>query len=406
MLFCMKLGLGGVIFVLLAVGTVGNVAASPQWGFNTHLSMKGWNLGPGQFRENVDRLEANGTYWLRVNLQDLEVVSGVEGTTIVWDETALAAWKAEIAYAKSKGMKLILVTNPPTAANHLPFNEYLQVTDSYYRRLGQEFFETMEYWQIFNEADIHDFKTYQLLDESQLTPTYLDELGTAIMVARQALEAVDPQVRITASVGGYPFDETTRARWVKYFDALEPELTAMSLDIYPNDNYAEVEANLGAAVEEIGTRYQRPVVVSEIGVCTGAGYLSETDQSNLVPMYLEKLETSSAYAVLVYEIQDEGVPSSFGDTTSQCESSFGIVRYDGSQKPAYDSVMELMGNPVTASCRANFNGDGLVDLSDFSILASEFFKRGEGLRADINADQFVDLSDFSILASEFLNRCN
>lgn len=58
------------------------------------------------------------------------------------------------------------------------------------------------------------------------------------------------------------------------------------------------------------------------------------------------------------------------------------------------------------SCQqADITNDGIVDLSDFSILASNFLSRGSH-PADINSDGIVDLSDFSILASNFLARCN
>ncbi len=61
---------------------------------------------------------------------------------------------------------------------------------------------------------------------------------------------------------------------------------------------------------------------------------------------------------------------------------------------------------ASATCPGDANADNLVDLSDFSILASQYLQRGPNLISDFNQDQLVDLSDFSILATHFLNRCS
>lgn len=72
-------------------------------------------------------------------------------------------------------------------------------------------------------------------------------------------------------------------------------------------------------------------------------------------------------------------------------------------------VMPLPTNPASPNpspapsiCSADINTDGIVDLSDFSILSSNFFKAIlSNPRADINKDGIVDLSDFSILRTQF-----
>jgi hypothetical protein len=52
---------------------------------------------------------------------------------------------------------------------------------------------------------------------------------------------------------------------------------------------------------------------------------------------------------------------------------------------------------------ADINEDGIVDLTDYSILAGNFFKTTpSNPRADINVDGIVDMSDYSLLAKNFL----
>lgn len=62
---------------------------------------------------------------------------------------------------------------------------------------------------------------------------------------------------------------------------------------------------------------------------------------------------------------------------------------------------------VTPSCthngkQADFNDDSKVNLTDYSILVSEFLKTGIVFTADANCDGKVNLSDYLILVKEFL----
>ena len=61
-------------------------------------------------------------------------------------------------------------------------------------------------------------------------------------------------------------------------------------------------------------------------------------------------------------------------------------------------------NPSTYSTDyniADINQDGIVDITDYSILVSQFFQTGDSLSADLNGDRIVDISDYSILVSNF-----
>ena len=47
----------------------------------------------------------------------------------------------------------------------------------------------------------------------------------------------------------------------------------------------------------------------------------------------------------------------------------------------------------------DLNTDGVVDLSDVSIVINQLGAGGDNLPADFNCDQIIDLSDFSMLIS-------
>lgn len=63
--------------------------------------------------------------------------------------------------------------------------------------------------------------------------------------------------------------------------------------------------------------------------------------------------------------------------------------------------------PTPTACQmADINQDGIVDLTDYSLLASNFLSTSPTVpRADINTDGIVDLTDYSLLASQFLQQC-
>jgi len=52
-----------------------------------------------------------------------------------------------------------------------------------------------------------------------------------------------------------------------------------------------------------------------------------------------------------------------------------------------------------ASCGADLNGDGIVNIQDLSILQSEY--GGPGHQGDINLDGTVNTTDLSILLSQY-----
>ncbi len=60
-------------------------------------------------------------------------------------------------------------------------------------------------------------------------------------------------------------------------------------------------------------------------------------------------------------------------------------------------------SPTTTSCLpSDINQDGITDVSDYTVFASDFFKSPPAnLRSDMNLDGIVDITDYSILVSKF-----
>lgn len=58
-----------------------------------------------------------------------------------------------------------------------------------------------------------------------------------------------------------------------------------------------------------------------------------------------------------------------------------------------------------ASCPADLDGSGAVDLADLSLLLSQFGSTGAGLDGDIDGDGDVDLTDLAALLASFGSTC-
>ena len=52
---------------------------------------------------------------------------------------------------------------------------------------------------------------------------------------------------------------------------------------------------------------------------------------------------------------------------------------------------------------ANVNGTGIVDLTDFSELVSNWNETGENLTRGINKNMTVDIEDLEFMAEQWLN---
>lgn len=62
---------------------------------------------------------------------------------------------------------------------------------------------------------------------------------------------------------------------------------------------------------------------------------------------------------------------------------------------------------ISMACRSDINQDGVVDLTDYSLLVNSFFQSPpENIRTDINVDGTVDLVDYTYLIGQFFNTCS
>lgn len=82
-----------------------------------------------------------------------------------------------------------------------------------------------------------------------------------------------------------------------------------------------------------------------------------------------------------------------------------VVPVSNLQKSVAIKVTNTNGTSLSAACLANQDDTELVDISDYSILVSNFFRTTSFGKSDINKDGIVDISDYSLLVGSFFQVC-
>lgn len=77
-----------------------------------------------------------------------------------------------------------------------------------------------------------------------------------------------------------------------------------------------------------------------------------------------------------------------------------------SPTPTESPTLPPTPTPTGQACnQADINQDGIVDITDYSIFVSDFFKSPPtNPRSDMNSDGIVDITDYSILVSNFFTQ--
>lgn len=310
-------------------------------GFNTHLNTTGSpdytsNLNLDKFKDTVDGLAKNNQKWIRLNIWPWESASSGNATNISWNEQNLQKYDEAINYARSKSLKIFLVTSLPDFANSLTSTNYKALNAKYHSYLANRYKGKITIWQVFNEADTHNFKGYAPIGPDKLTSLYLNDLKENIKIARSAIKAASPGILVTHNLTGYPFKQTTFKTWNKVLNTIAPVLDIISIDTYPV-NQDEIKL-AKSAISNLKSKYNKDIYVTEFGFPTADGRFSETDQAALSTSLIKELNASVARAMIYYQYSDT-LPDN-----DKTESSFGVIKANGEQKSSYAAIMLALGS--------------------------------------------------------------
>jgi parallel beta-helix repeat protein len=166
----------------------------------------------------------------------------------------------------------------------------------------------------------------------------------------------------------------------------------------------------------IGSAPEDWMLASGIGDITGAAQLQSTP--SVVDAASFKLSATSP-AIDAAGAVGVAVSTDFANATRGQTADIGAYEYGGtvvvspspstspSPTTSPSSTPEVSPSPSPTYCQmADINQDGIVNLFDYSLLASNFFSNSPNpIRADINSDGKVNLLDYSWLATHFMQSC-
>ena len=198
---------------------------------------------------------------------------------------------------------------------------------------------------------------------------YMAELSESIRLASETIRRTSPGILVTTNFGSYPFNDRAILGGRRFFEAL-PDLDLVSINLYPNDNSRVITA-LPRIVHEFQA-LDRPVVISEVGVCTE--HFSPHYQDYYLRTFVLFLRLASPANIFVYELQDD-LGQSGADV---CEARFGLRTAEGSPRPAYDSFIEALHLDGTIGVVTHLytSGASNLDLAAFKANLDDLAEEG------------------------------
>jgi hypothetical protein len=284
------------------------------------------------FKRDVDLLVENGQEWIRFGIIGWEVVENWgDDQSMKWNEEALKRYDQAIAYARNKGLSINLVTADGHMGLDASSAQYRAMMGEYWSTLAARYARDVKIWQIYNEVDAGHYSKQVAFDGAP-SDNYLAGLKSMLEIGRKAIKDAHPETLITTNTMGWPMNDATEKRWVKFFDAVGSTLDVIAIDVYPA-HYTKQIAKLSERVDTMENRYGKPVIIAEVGLQTCEECWSEEDQGKYVAAAIRDLAAADPMAIIAYELRDP--PTSTG---------FGVLHADGSEKEGFDRLINAMTN--------------------------------------------------------------
>lgn len=327
--------LGAGVAALVVAVTVGLTLADPDpeetaRGAGFTVNAPGETPDLTAFNEQIATVAEEGGTWVRFGVPAVWAVEQWgQGDQMVFDERVLETIDDAIDSARDAGLSVYLIT---TDSYYMDDDRelYRDIMSGYWGALADRFADRVDVWQVYNEADGWDYVNAD--PDRDTGPEYLEKLADDLGLARDVIRERNPEVLVTTNASGYPVDETLEAEWQTFFDAMGDSVDAITVSVYPQMNetaIAELPGELGA----LRDRYDKPVIVGEVGLQTCSTCFSEQDQGEYVARTVDSIAEADVLATLVYELQDSGTDG---------EGTFGALRIDGTKKSGAQEIFDAI----------------------------------------------------------------
>ncbi len=204
--------------------------------------------------------------------------------------------------------------------------------------------------QVGNEMDCHDFIGYKPIPGCNWKDY---DGGAYIKRVLYFVEQVGEEVQrynnsnwdgrhvgLAVNLTGWPLMNGRFAKEEEFVRQLSNYVDTVGLDLYPKDN-GELIQYTTRIITEFKEKFPH-VFVAETGMSAMknppkcSDIFTEEDQAKWLPAAIEAEKKANPEAIIVYMLQD--IPSGGTDCHAVREAHFGLVREDGTKKPAYFAI--------------------------------------------------------------------
>lgn len=249
---------------------------------------------------------------------------------VVLDETQVAVIARALDAVEEGGLASRPMAIGVYPYDDLPDEQIPAVMGGYWRALAGALAPRAPTWQILNEPDGSDFRTFEMLSALE-QPEYVQRIADVLGASRDAIHGATPNAEVTTNLYGFPIDDGMLDRWISLWDRLAASADVITVDAYPETSAAAL-ARLGEYVRELAERYDRPVEVGEIGVKTCEECFTEEQQATAYARYLSTLVATPARAVVFYTLHDAG---------AEDDERFGLIDAAGEPRPAFRMLQSV-----------------------------------------------------------------
>ncbi len=345
-----------------------------------------WRFGVIESYDNPAQADALGVGWTRVRFQWAEVQAGGPGT---WTpRVSDAQINGEIAAGRAVVGLLIGIPDWARDANRLPTGLSLPYDDpnntwaNFVREAVGRYNGRISHWIIWNEPDIADVSAPGHTWDGTI-PDFIQLQRVAYLVAKQT----NPNATIHLPAITYFWDP---GYIYNFFDALVADPAAAQHNYYfdvmtahlyfqPNTIYDIIQTFYGAMISRgipwkplwLVETNAPPIDDPSWPVPNWTLSVTEDEQAAFVPQALASALAAGAERIAIFKLQD--VP----DDRAANPEPFGLVRLDGSRRPAYFTyqvaIRYLAG--MQGIQRERWNEVGQIRLNQGNTTTTVLFSR-------------------------------
>lgn len=284
------------------------------------------------FQRDLDELVATGAKWIRMDIPAGQA-GYLSGTTVMPHTANLQFYVDACQKAKAAGLKIALVMGDKSFQNTAwSDQQFREINGSYCKLVSQHIGQYVDLWQIWNEHDGRDFRTF-----AAITPnaTYLTRFRDCLAYCRDRLRE-HSTAPVTTTPFGYPVNQARYDRWVLFFDGIGSALDVIGVHAYP-EKAASTIGLVPQYMNQLKTRYGKPVALLEFGLPMVSGYGTETQVGLAIVDQVNAAMSAQPLCATLYQLRDRGQASS-----TNGEDVFGVVRNDWTRKSYYPAVVNTV----------------------------------------------------------------